>query len=269
MMRRILTTAKFAAPQPQVRFIHTTPVFLQQQQQQTGATTNKRAAVILSGCGFLDGTDVIEAATLNIHLSRLGFTTQFFAPTEEIETSYNYVTREPDSSEERYPHKEAARIVRQKVNNVGELVNQVSEFDVLFVPGGAGALRNLSNFELEKYNLEYSSVNKSVQQSIQSFFKSEKPIGASAQGAFVVAAVLGTENGGPGINVTMGRADREQFDVIAKLGSKASDLSGTVVDDAVKIVSSGASASNPNVDPYDLYRSMIELVNETVKLIKK
>lgn len=240
-------------------------MFYQQQQ----GNNNKRAAVILSGCGFLDGNDVIETAALNIQLSRLGFDTKFFAPTQEIETCFNYVTRNPDASEERFPDKEAARIVRQQVNDVEQLASQVEQFDALFVPGGAGALRNLSNFELEKYNLEYSAVHKGVERSIKAFYNVKKPIGASSQGGFVVAVVLGTKNGGPGVHLTLGRADKEQFDTVTKLGSKATESLNTVVDDDAKVVSSGASANSPAVDPYELYKNMTEVVNETVKLIQK
>ncbi|MNY75149.1 hypothetical protein D3C86_2143510 [compost metagenome] len=56
---------------------------------------------------------------------------------------------------------------------------------------------------------------------------------------------------------------------MTKLGSKATESLNTVVDDDAKVVSSGASANSPAVDPYELYKNMTEVVNETVKLIQK
>jgi enhancing lycopene biosynthesis protein 2 len=133
----------------------------QQQPEVTATTTSTTAnikppranvAVILSGCGSLDGTDIGEAVSLNVYLSRLNVSAQFFTLYKEIEVSVNYNTRQPDHGEERYMQKESARITRGGVKNLKSL--EESSYDALFVLGGAGAVRNLANYELEKYNLE-------------------------------------------------------------------------------------------------------------------
>jgi enhancing lycopene biosynthesis protein 2 len=254
----------------QTRFIYTSSNTFFQQEQQAGNPSwkGKKAAVILSGCGYLDGTDVAEAALLNVQLSRLGLESKFYAPSKEIEESMNYLTKAPDRREERYPDKEAARIVRKMVYNVSDLPNESHVFDVLFIPGGAGAIRNLSTFDLEKYNLEYSIVDKSVASTIQLFYRDRKPIGTMSQAGILVASVLGKTNKGPGVQVTIGRAEKEQIEVVNKLGNKAVDNVQVLLDKENNIVSASGHLGSSNVDPYDLYKNIIEFVEETLGLIK-
>jgi len=122
---------------------HTSPLLLLLQ----ASEAPKKAAVVIIGCGNLDGSDCIEAVSMNIALSASSITPTYFAPSDEIPNSYNYHTREIDSSEERFYRKEAARITRKPVQDIVNL--KAADFDTLILVGGSGWSRNISNVETE------------------------------------------------------------------------------------------------------------------------
>ena len=53
---------------------------------------SKKAALILSGCGHLDGAEITEAVSLNICLLEAGFEVNFFAPDRLQADTVNHVT---------------------------------------------------------------------------------------------------------------------------------------------------------------------------------
>jgi enhancing lycopene biosynthesis protein 2 len=108
-----------------------------------------------------------------------------------------------------------------------------------------------------------------VEKVIKSFHSSRKPIAVSSQGGILVAGVLGKHNNGPGVQVTVGKAEKELFDVVNSFGNKALDSANIVVDEQNAIVSSGGNLISQNVDPLDLNTSICSLVDEALKLAKK
>lgn len=44
------------------------------------AFATKRVAVVLAGCGVYDGSEITEAVSVLVHLSKAGVQTQCFAP---------------------------------------------------------------------------------------------------------------------------------------------------------------------------------------------
>ena len=44
---------------------------------------HRKTAIVLSGCGYLDGTNVIEAVSVSIALSGLGKTIEYIAPNSD------------------------------------------------------------------------------------------------------------------------------------------------------------------------------------------
>ncbi|QIZ78283.1 isoprenoid biosynthesis glyoxalase ElbB [Ferrimonas lipolytica] len=103
----------------------------------------KRIAVILSGCGVYDGTEVHEAVLTLLALQRAGTQVQCFAPDRNQMHVINHLTGEV-MAEMRNILVESARIARGEVKAIAEL--NVAEFDALIVPGGFGAAKNLCDF---------------------------------------------------------------------------------------------------------------------------
>ena len=73
----------------------------------------RKTAVVLSGCGYLDGTDVIEAASVIIALSKMGKTPEFIAPGNKFYKPINHQTGPPADrdAKERNVIVESARIL--------------------------------------------------------------------------------------------------------------------------------------------------------------
>ena len=80
---------------------------------------HRKTAIMLSGCGNLDGTNVIEAASVIIALSKMGKTPEFIAPGNKFYTPINHQSGRPDyrDGKERNVTVESARILG-KVNGL-------------------------------------------------------------------------------------------------------------------------------------------------------
>lgn len=140
--------------------------------------------MVLSGCGYLDGSEITEAVSLLIALHQAGAEVSCFAPDLEIPVT-DHLSREA-TGEKRSLLKESARIARSKVQNLTAL--QEADFDGLAFPGGYGAAKNLSNWAEKGAQCE---VNPEVRRVILEFNKASKPIAAACIAPVLLAKVLG------------------------------------------------------------------------------
>ena len=102
-----------------------------------------KIAVILSGCGIYDGSEISEAVLSLLSLEKNNIDYQCFAPDIPQHHVINHLTGE-ETGETRNVLQESARIVRGNCKPLTEL--DVSDYDGLLVPGGFGVAKNLSNF---------------------------------------------------------------------------------------------------------------------------
>jgi enhancing lycopene biosynthesis protein 2 len=77
-----------------------------------------QVAVILSGCGVYDGTEIHEASAVCVALTRAGKKPVFYAPDKTLHHEINHITLEPDDKTGRNVRVEAARIARGNVLNI-------------------------------------------------------------------------------------------------------------------------------------------------------
>ncbi len=132
----------------------------------------KKVAVILSGCGVYDGSEIYESVLTLLAIEQNGASYRCFAPNIEQHHVINHLTGEASEGEHRNVLVESARIARGDIEDLAEL--QVEEFDALIVPGGFGAAKNLCNFALDSDNY---NVNDQVLRACQGFAKADKPAG--------------------------------------------------------------------------------------------
>ena len=97
----------------------------------------KKVAVILSGCGFLDGAEITEAISTLIAIGQHGGEYKVFAPNKEVPET-NHLTQKP-TGQQRNVLQEAARIARGEIQSIENL--KAKDFDALALPGGFGAGR--------------------------------------------------------------------------------------------------------------------------------
>ena len=141
-------------------------------------------AVVLSGCGYLDGSEIQEAVFTLYFLDLGGAEVQCFAPDKAQMHVVDHLKGEP-TTEQRNVLTEAARIARGKIRPLAEL--DMANFDAVVMPGGFGAAKNLSDFALVGAD---ASVEPDLVKVLQAAYEANKPIGAVCIAPAVLAAAL-------------------------------------------------------------------------------
>ncbi len=152
-----------------------------------------KIALILSGCGNRDGSELQETLSLMLAFDRRGWQYQCFSP----EGKYRVVSHMDGHEEgERDILVESARIARGDIKTLDRY--NARDFDALALPGGMGAARNLSTFAFDGANMK---VRPDVEQAINDTYNAHKPVLAMCIAPIVVAKVLGRH----GITLTLGQ----------------------------------------------------------------
>jgi len=151
----------------------------------TSSTTNAKIAVVLSGCGVYDGTEVHEASAALAALSRGGADVEMYAPDKEQAHVVDH-TKGAEMEHSRNVLLESARIARGAVKPLSELTAE--SFDGAVFPGGFGAAKNLSDFGFKGADM---TVDPDVERIISSFHAAGKPIALCCIAPILAAKVLG------------------------------------------------------------------------------
>ena len=97
-----------------------------------------KIAVILSGCGVFDGTEIHEATCTLLNIDKQGAEYQCFAPNILQTKVVNHFTHKTEENEERNILAEAARIARGDIKDIRDF--NIADFDAVIFPGGSGAI---------------------------------------------------------------------------------------------------------------------------------
>jgi enhancing lycopene biosynthesis protein 2 len=215
----------------------------------------KKIAVVLSGCGNKDGTEITEAISLLVSLSQNGAAYSCFAPNMEF-PAMNFVTNET-LPEKRNAMIEAARIARSDIQDLKNL--DVKNFDGLAFVGGYGAAKNLSTWAA---NGSQCTVLPEVEKSIKEFYRASKPIAAICIAPVLLAKVLGSEK----VTVTLGN-DKETITEILKTGAQheVCPVDDYVTDRQTKVVTTPAYMYG-NAKPHEVFNGIAGLAKELVEM---
>ena len=145
----------------------------------------KKFAVILAGCGHLDGSEIQEAVMTLLAIDRHQCAYSVFAPNIEQYHVMNHLTKEV-TEEKRNVLVEAARIARGDIKDVKEY--RAENFDGLILPGGYGAAKNLFTYAIDGAN---AKVNPDIEKAIKATYLLKKPVGALCIAPVLLAKVLG------------------------------------------------------------------------------
>ncbi|MCK5821482.1 MAG: isoprenoid biosynthesis glyoxalase ElbB [Bacteroidales bacterium] len=170
--------------------------------------SKKSFAVILSGNGVYDGAEIHEAVMCLYAIQLYGGQYQIFAPDIRQYHVINHLTGE-EMDEERNVLVEGARIARGKIMPLSDF--DANDYDILIMPGGFGAAKNLSTFAFDGPDC---TINTEVERAIISMHKAGKAIGALCISPVIVAKVL------KDVEVTIGQ-DEETSAAIETMGAKA------------------------------------------------
>lgn len=194
--------------------------------------TQAKVAVILSGCGYLDGAEIRESVLTLLYLDQMGAQVQIFAPDDAQHHVVNHLSGEEQSAEPRNMLQEAARIARGQIKPLSTL--QADAFEALIMPGGYGAAKNLSDFAFKGGQ---GAAIPDVKRVIAGFFAQQKPIGAIC----IAPAVLALALSGKQLTLTIGE-DADAAGAIESLGHKHQNCAtdAAVLDEANRIATCSA-----------------------------
>ncbi|MBR1799580.1 MAG: isoprenoid biosynthesis glyoxalase ElbB [Bacteroidales bacterium] len=186
----------------------------------------KKIALILSGCGNRDGSELQETLSLMLAFDRRGWQYQCFAPEGLFEVVPHIDT--PDDEEEgtvvdteqRDIFVESARIARGNLLPIDQY--SPADYDCLALPGGMGAARNLSSFAFDGPGM---TVMDSVEDALLATNRAGKPIIAMCIAPMVLAHTFGRY----GVSLTLGDSQCQAAKVAAQLGCNVVDCKATEV----------------------------------------
>ncbi len=144
-----------------------------------------RFAVVLSGCGVYDGAEIHEATLTLLAISRGGHVAQCYAPDIAQHHVINHLTGD-EMPETRNVLIEAARIARGKIKDLAGF--SADDADILIMPGGFGAAKNLSNFAVDGADC---TVDDAVAAAVRAMVAAEKPVGALCIAPVILAKLFG------------------------------------------------------------------------------
>ena len=177
----------------------------------------KKIAIILSGCGNRDGSELQESLSLMLAIDRQGWQYQCFAPEGFFEVVPHVDVEETEEEgtvldiEQRDIFVESARIARGNLRALEEY--KPADYDALALPGGMGAARNLSTFAFDGPRME---VMDSVQDAILETYRAHKPVVAMCIAPMVLAKVLGRYE----VELTLGPDDNQASQVAKGFGCR-------------------------------------------------
>jgi enhancing lycopene biosynthesis protein 2 len=229
----------------------------------------KNVAVVLSGCGVYDGSEITESVATLVHLSSRGCSVKAFAPYQPQMHVVDHTSGE-EMKEKRNVLTESARITRGPVEPLDMLDEK--DFDAVIFPGGFGAAKNLSTFATVGLDC---GIHPKVKGILEKFHGAQKPIGLCCIAPVLAAKALGKQV--PNLELTVGCdaaqdskgntwPHYEAAGAIEAFGAThvVTGLDSAHVDTVNRVVTSGAYMCD--AAPHEVFANVGLMVEEVVKL---
>lgn len=216
---------------------------------------SKKIAIVLSGCGNKDGSEITEATSLIISLSSLGAELSFYSLNKNF-VPKNFLTQEA-LSETRNLLLESARISRGNIHDLQDI--DVNKFDGLAIPGGYGAALHLCDWAAKGSRCEVDSHLTSI---IKEFHAQSKPIAAICIAPVILAKVLGNHQ----VTLTVG-AESEVSREIEKTGAihEICPLTDFITDRENKVITTPAYMYD-SAKPHEVFLGIQGLAKEFMEM---
>ena len=199
--------------------------------------SRKSIAVILSGCGRLDGAEIHEATLTLWAIHKNNADYQCYAPDILQRQVKNHLSGEV-MNENRNVLIEAARIARGDIIDLADF--NADSHDALILPGGLGAATNLSDFADHGADC---TINGDVEKAVLAMHRQKKPIGALCIAPVILAKLL------PAVQVTIGQ-DPATAEAIKQMGGdhKITMQAEVAVDHRHRVVTTACDMLEARVD---------------------
>ena len=214
----------------------------------------KSIAVILSGCGNQDGSEIHEATLTLWAIHKNGAEYQCYAPNICQHHVLNHRSGK-EMDERRNVLVESARIARGNVIDLAEF--DQAAHDALIIPGGLGAAKNLSSFAFTGSNCE---INADVEHAVRQMVEARKPIGALCIAPVILAGII------DGALITIGQSPEVIQKITAMGAHHQTTLQGEItVDRERKLVTTPCYMLDARID--QIGESADRLVREILQLM--
>ena len=212
-------------------------------------------AVVLSGCGRADGSEIHESVCALLAIDQAGCSYECYAPDIEQTVVMNTMTGEK-MPEHRNVMVEASRISRGNIKPLSDL--DVREYDGIVFPGGLGAILNWCDFAEKGVTCDVES---SVSHVLETAHKNGKVIGAMCIAPVVIAKVLGKY----GVKVTSGN-DATVAENMRKAGAAPQETkeSEAYIDKENRVVTTSAYMISKNIS--GVYKGAVNMINAMIEL---
>jgi len=142
-------------------------------------------AVILSGCGVFDGSEIHEATLTLLALARYGVEYDIYAPNVDQHHVLNHITGE-EMEQKRNVLVESARIARGNISDLNHL--DVKEYDGVVFPGGFGVAKNLCTYAFKGVEMD---VLPQIEEVVKKAYAEKIPLGGICISPVMLAKVIG------------------------------------------------------------------------------
>ena len=195
-----------------------------------------KVAVLLAGCGHLDGAEIREAVLTLLALDQHGAQVQCLAPDDWQAHVINHASGEVDPEGQRNILAEASRISRAgKCADVAAA--DPDDYDALLIPGGYGVAKNHCDFAFKGLDAE---VRQDVGAFIKAFFDARKPVGAICISPALVALCLAKEGKTASLTLGDGKDIQVAMEKLVHRYSPVPSPREIVIDDEHKLVTTSA-----------------------------
>jgi len=215
-----------------------------------------KIAVVLSGCGVFDGSEIHESILTLLAIDQQGASYQCLAPNVTQTKVVNHLNQQP-ADEQRNVLVEAARIARGNIIDIKQA--NAADFDAAIFPGGFGAVLNLSNFAIAGADCD-------VQADVLKFGKAMAQAG-KPMGFICIAPTMISKIYGPGILQTIGN-DAATAQTITTMGGEHQNCTvrEIAIDEKRKVVSTPAYMLAQHIsEAADGINKLVDAISAMVK----
>ena len=195
-----------------------------------------KVAVLLAGCGHLDGAEVREAVLALLALDQHGAQFQCIAPNADQHHVIDHVTGKVAEGQARNMLEEASRIAR-----VGQCLDilqaKPEDYDALIIPGGFGVAKNHCSFAFDG---PAASVRADVADFTQAFFQAKKPVGAICISPALIALILARSGQKGRMTLGSGQGLKPALDALKQEHVEVPSAREAVIDVDLKLVTTPA-----------------------------
>jgi enhancing lycopene biosynthesis protein 2 len=219
-------------------------------------------AVLLAGCGHLDGSEIRESVLALLALDQHGATVQCLAPDAPQHHVIDHVDGSVVEGAARSMLQESGRIAR--VGKVRDLAGaDPAAFDALVIPGGFGVAKNLCTFAFDGPG---GTVRPDVAAFIRAFLEAGKPVGAICIAPALVALALAGTGRRPLLTLGDDPGAAAAMERLGAVHQKVASAREVAVDKALKLVTTPAYMFD-GARLSDVWTGIERCVAEVVRLI--